>query len=456
MTSILNNYGSVQYSSPALRLMQTGWTFPKDVDLSVIEGTGSLNERLEQANSAIAAIEQRITTSAGTGEDELLHNIAWLPLIQLRQQLAAQAFKEMPRTKVEYDEATQVINDILRAAIRKKTGSEHNPVNRIEGFADEVALVTACLLDAEGQEHATHGVSRILTYAQAILDGKIKTDGVVTLEHETPGKLSFNGGGTFGQVAVQMALQGALNNMDTLPDDSALMVTMKNASHAGRLEWILRQATRKGYHSFALFNVDGKGRTAPFGGAESRLGTNPIAMGVSTGIDQDGIVGDSATTAWAEGAVRIAYLNNLTVPLDVLTTPDGEPTIHPAGVYKEGGPPDLLLPIGGDVAAYKGSVFGQMVKLLVDATSGRKAGNPVGTPGHNNLLLVLNKGDQSSFTTVADNAAYLRNCPPKPGHTVHLPGVGGLERLGLARQNGLKIATGTWEKVLELHRKVCA
>lgn len=447
MTHTSQIYTSRPYDNAALALLRSGWTLPSNIIMPTTENPMDL----EGVNSAIETVEKEMK-AAKDGESVILHNTAWLPLIMLRQKLAEEAFSNMPRTSVDFEEASKIIDDLLRAAIKNKTGNSHSRVNDIEGFEDEVALVTACLLDAEGQEHATHGVSRIITYVEAILQNKIKTNGVVRLENEAPGKLSFNGDGTFGQVAVQIALQGALKHMEDLPEDSALMVTMKNAYHAGRLEWILRQAAKKGYNSFALFNVDGRGRSAPHGGAESRLGTNPIAMGVSTGIGQDGIIGDSATTAWAEGAVRIAYLNNLTVPLDVLTTADGNPTVYPAGVYREDGPPDLLLPIGGEVASYKGSVFGTLVKLLVDATSNRAAGDPVGTPGRNNLLLVLHKGEQGTFDCANESARYLASSRPKPGQTVRMPGTGGVERLTFAKQNGLNIASGTWEKVLKLHR----
>ncbi len=455
MADILKTYNAIPYSPAASDLIKNGWTIPSDIEFPDLDHAASVSERLATVVEALKTVENRIHDENNQGVQELYHNMFWLPLIQLRQQLSQEAFDNMPTTLVGYDEAVNVVKEILYAAIKKQTGVNHVAVNKIKGYEDEVSLVAACLADAEGQKHETHGISRVLFYADAMSKNHINPNGIVKLISQTPGKLSFDGGGTFGQVAVQMSLQYALEHMDTLPEDSALMVTMRNAHHAGRLEWILRQAARNGCNSFALFNVDGHGRTSPHGGREGRYGTNPISMGVSTGIGSSGYVGDCSSTASVEGKVRVALLNNQTVPLGVLATPDGHPTIDPAGLYRENDY-DLLCSIGGEVAEHKGAMLGGMIKLLVDAATGRPLGDPVGITGRNNLVLLLHKTTSAGIASVKENAAYITSCPPKKSFTeIRLPGVGGMERLELAKANGLlKIASGTWEKVLVLHKEI--
>lgn len=455
MLNILRIYKAVPYTTEALKLLSNGWKVPEGLHVpSLDERTGDLTTRLDATKQALLEVEQLIGNTGSEAEQIVLHNAVRLPIIQLRQQLTNDAMANMPRTTVDYSAAKQIVEDILYAAIKKSTGSPHVAVNDIHGFKDEVDLVSSCLLNAEGQDHDTHGVSRVLDYAQAIIEGRINPKGKVELIKEEYGKLSFTGGGTFGQVAAQIALQEALEYMRDKPGGS-LTVTMRNAYHAGRLEWILRQAVREGYSCLAMFNVGGWGRTAPEpDGMEPRWGTNPIGLGVPTNIGEDGCVGDLATTARPEGWVRVAYLNNLIVPLDVLRTPDGYPTIDPAGVYREDDIPDLLLPIGGEVAAYKGAVLGEQVELFTDAVSGRKPGE-VSHPKGNNLVLFLCKGDDDVFASTREKLALIESCRTASGNPVRRPGGAGMKKHEESKVQGLSIASGTWQKVMDLHGQLC-
>jgi len=454
MLNILSVYKSVPYTNDALKLLRSGWTMPDDLEIPCLSDDNSvpIKDRLEVTKTTLVEVEGRIQNAGSEAEQILLHNIARLPIIQLRQKLTEEARVNMPRTIVTYPEAKQKTEEILYAAIEKVTGKPHVNVNQIWGYDDEVALVVATLLDAEGQDHETHGISRILDYTPAVLDGKINPQGKVASVKESYGKLSFDGDGTFGQVAVQMALQGGLEYMSHL-DDGSLVVVMRNAYHAGRIEWILRQAARAGYSSIAMFNVGGRVAPEP-DGMEPRWGTNPIGFGVSTGIGEDGVVGDIATTARPEGWIRVAYLNGLSVPLDVLRTPDGTPVIEPDGAYREKGLPDLLLPLGGEIAAHKGAVLGQMIDLFTDAASDRKVGEPM-LPKKNNLVLILNKDNEDVFVSMREKVSRIQSCKTASGNPVRIPGAVGLEKLGLAQVNGLNVAEEIWGQVDKLHSKLC-
>lgn len=454
MLNILRVYNTVPYTSEALKLLMSGWKLPLDLDIPCLadDSNAPLETKLKATKEALTIVEDRIAHSGSEAEQILLHNIARLPVIQLRQKLTEEARINMPRTIVPYTDAEQKLQEILYAAIEKKTGSPHAPINEIHGYDDEVILVSATLLDGEGQDHETHGISRILDYTPAILDGRINPKGKVSPTEKTYGKLSFDGGGTFGQVAVQIALQGGLEYMRDL-EAGALTVTMRNAYHAGRLEWILRQATKEGYSCLAMFNVGGRVAPEP-DGMEPRWGTNPIGIGVSTGIGEDGVVGDIATTARPEGWIRVAYLNGLSIPLNVLRTPTGTPVIEADGLYREQGLPDLLLPLGGEIAAHKGAVLGQQIDLFVDAVSGKKAGTPT-KPKENNLVLLLCKDNDATFGSTKEKVARIKSCKTASSNPVRIPGAVGLEKLKLAMTNGLTVAERTWEEVVKLHKQLC-
>lgn len=453
--NILKTFRPIPLTPGAIKLMASGWKPPEDIVIPDFSRANAppIDERIKQLRETILLAETGIRNST-PDEGLLLHNNVRLPLIELRQQLTNEARANMPLTKVSYDEAKKVVEEILYAAIQKKTGASHSKVNKIDGFEDEVKVVSEALADSQGQIHPTHGVIRILDYAEAILDGRINPQGEIKLVKEEYGKLYFDGGGTFGQAAVQYALQESLKFMDS-KEGGAVVVTLRNAYHAGRLEWIVRQAARQGYDSIALFNVGGWGRTGPEPDAmEPRWGTNPIALGASTGIGEDGSVGDVATVARPEGWVREAHLAGYPVPLGVVRTPEGTPTTETADVYrKDDLPPDMILPLGGELARHKGAVLGGQIELLADAFSGREEGE-ANKPKGNNLVLVLSKGNANTHAGTREKVAHIESCPTASSNPVRIPGKVGAEKLRAAKKDGLQVSTDIWGQILELHQSI--
>ena len=86
-----------------------------------------------------------------------------------------------------------------------------------------------------------------------------------------------------------------------------------NGRHIGRLgEWGELAADLGVLLYISLGSASGW-MTATFGAAEGRLGTNPIAFG-APGQDGDSFVMDFATSAAAEGKVRVARDSGKSVP----------------------------------------------------------------------------------------------------------------------------------------------
>ena len=81
------------------------------------------------------------------------------------------------------------------------------------------------------------------------------------------------------------------------------------------------------------------------GGAEGRLATNPVAVGIPTGDPQAPIVLDMTTSAVAEGKVRVRLNSGEPVPDGWMLDRDGQPTNDPADLYTE--PRGTILPFGG-------------------------------------------------------------------------------------------------------------
>jgi len=105
---------------------------------------------------------------------------------------------------------------------------------------------------------------------------------------------------------------------------------------------------------------------AIWGGAETLLGTNPLAVAIPAG-EEAPVVLDMATTVVSYGTVKNYRLQGKTMPADwMVSRTDGGPLTDP-----EKSAEGLLLPIGG----YKGSglalVLGLLAGTLIGASFGR-------------------------------------------------------------------------------------
>ena len=133
MSNILHVYKPVPYTHAALQLLTGGWQLPSGLDIPCLaEGeVDNLSVKLEQTGDALRRVETLIGKAGSDAERLLLHNIARLPVIELRQRLTREAFENMPRTVVDYSDAQKIMEEILYAAIEKKTGDKHTFLNTI-------------------------------------------------------------------------------------------------------------------------------------------------------------------------------------------------------------------------------------------------------------------------------------------------------------------------------------
>ena len=104
---------------------------------------------------------------------------------------------------------------------------------------------------------------------------------------------------------------------------------LRNSSHVGRIGHYAEQCARAGMASVHFVNVsDHEPLQAPYGCADSRLGTNPIAMGIP-GPDGPALILDMATSKIAFGKARVARNKGVPVPEGSLLDEDGAPTTDP-------------------------------------------------------------------------------------------------------------------------------
>ena len=206
-----------------------------------------------------------------------------------------------------------------------------------------------------------------MQYLRQIDEDELRPRATPEIERETPVMTLYNGHRCFGQLAAKVAIE---NGIGKARGNSVAVVGLKHSGHVGRLgEWV-GLAADEGLIGLAFANGGRSGGlVAPFGGAERRLGTNPIAVAIPL-KDRPAMLLDFATSAVAEGKVRVALNSGKPIPEGWALDKNGEPTQNPADVYDGG----MLLPAAG----HKGYGLALLTDYLGGILTG--AGGP-GIPG---------------------------------------------------------------------------
>jgi hydroxycarboxylate dehydrogenase B len=229
----------------------------------------------------------------------------------------------------------------------------------------EAATVARRLVEANLCGHDSHGVIRVHQYVTLIQEGRLVPNQHAELVREAGAVAVMDGRRGFGQIVAADAMEVAIARAR---EHGIALVTLRNASHVGRLaDWVL-MAAEAGQAAIVFCNgALHRPIVAPFGGAEARGSTNPIAIALPVEGGEP-LMLDFATSAIAEGKVRVASHKGVEVPEDCLIDADGQATRDPNVLYGE--PQGALLPFGGMVAGHKGGGLWLMCDLLAGGLSG--------------------------------------------------------------------------------------
>ncbi|MEO0362174.1 MAG: Ldh family oxidoreductase, partial [Pseudomonadota bacterium] len=195
----------------------------------------------------------------------------------------------------------------------------------------EAQAIAGNLVMANLSGHDSHGVVRTPRYlmnqraGQMVFGGRIETvvdGGVFAL---------FDGGLGFGQIVGEQATAEGIARAKA---HGVSVVALRRAGHLGRIgEWAER-AIAEGLASIHFVNVANSMLVAPFGAAERRISTAPVAVGVPNPGGDDFVL-DFATSKSAEGKVLVAMKGGKPPPAGSLIDADGSPSEDPRALYGE-------------------------------------------------------------------------------------------------------------------------
>jgi L-lactate dehydrogenase len=309
------------------------------------------------------------------------------------------------------------------------------------------------LVESDRMGYASHGISILPGYAQALAAKQIAADTHPALLRKRAGVQVWDGRRGFGQHIGKRVMAAAI---EATRGDGHCILTLRDSHHLGRMGHYGEQVAAQGFVLLAFTNVTHRDPTvAAFGGAQARLTTSPLCF-ASPLPGRPPLVLDMATSTIALNRARVLAADGQPAPQGALIDAQGRPTTEPSVLFAD--PPGALLPFGG----HKGYALGLVAELLAGVLSGGgtiQPAHPRGGLATNNVFAVLFNpamaGDMGWQTSEASAFIdYLLACPPALGSSgVQYPGQYEADNL-LRHRDHIELGRGSWERLAALAKRL--
>ncbi|MCC6609872.1 MAG: malate/lactate/ureidoglycolate dehydrogenase [Burkholderiales bacterium] len=310
----------------------------------------------------------------------------------------------------------------------------------------EAGLVAANLVMANLTGHDSHGIGVVPRYIESLREGSLAPNRHPAVKLDSGPMLALDGEAGYGQVigleATEMAIERAREH-------GVCVMALANSHHLCRIGQWAEQAIDAGLVSISFVNVISRSIVAPFGGTDARFGTNPVCVGIPL-AGQPPVVLDMATSAVAQGKVRLAYNKGEPLPPGLLLDDEGRPTTEPRfGVVPPFG---ALTTIG----QHKGYGLAVVCELLGGALTGGGTWHSDDRTRKrvlNSMLSVLidpaRLGTADAFAREAVAFAdWVRKSPPAASvDRVRIPGEPERETRARRSRDGIPIDETTWQEI---------
>ena len=319
--------------------------------------------------------------------------------------------------------------------------------------AREARIVAENLVAANLSGHDSHGVGMIPRYVESLFEGGLVVNQHPEIKFDGGAMLSLDGRKGYGQVIGLEAMEIAIARAR---QHGMCVMGLGYAHHLCRIGQWAEQAVAAGLVSLHFTNVISRSIVAPFGGADARFGTNPMTVGIPI-PDEPPFILDMATSAVAQGKVRVAHNKGEKVSPDWLIDDHGNPTADPRfGVIEPFG---ALRTFG----LHKGYGLAVMCELLGGALTGGGTWHSDDRSKKaiwNGMLTILidpqrlGTGDVFASET-REFLAFLRQSPPAAGNDrVRIAGEPERETRARRERDGIPVDDTTWAEILAAGAKL--
>jgi uncharacterized oxidoreductase len=315
----------------------------------------------------------------------------------------------------------------------------------------EAAIVADELVEASLMGLDSHGVIRIVQYAEDVFRGKIKPGAPVTVVQETPSTAIVDCGFNFGAVS---AVRMSDIVCEKARHANLACVVSRNGHHVGRLGAYVQRIAGQGMFGLGAANSSKHGHwVAPWGGTQGRLATNPIAYAVPTsGLP---VVFDMSTSMISEGKIRTLMAEGKTLPPGCIRNATGDSSTNPKDFY---GPPHGTIQPFGSELGYKGFGLGLLVEILGGLLAGHASS--LDLPYINGLCLMAVNPEafcgEERFKTLVDGLCeYVTSSPAALGYDeVVMPGMLDFRKREERLAHSIPVAESTWAEILRVARQL--
>jgi LDH2 family malate/lactate/ureidoglycolate dehydrogenase len=211
--------------------------------------------------------------------------------------------------------------------------------------------VVDCLLESDRRGVHTHGLIRLRSYVLQARAGEIAAAAEPYVVREHGPTSLVDGRLAFGAVTAVFAMDDAI---ERALEFGVGVAAVRNGTHFGSAACYSLRAARRSLIGIAATNTPAA--MAPWGGAEARLGNNPISVAGPAPF-----VLDLAQSVVSRGQIKLAQLAGLTIPDTWALDADGRPTTDPLAALE-----GALLPMAG----HKGSGLALAIEVLTGALAG--------------------------------------------------------------------------------------
>jgi uncharacterized oxidoreductase len=312
--------------------------------------------------------------------------------------------------------------------------------------ADEAKLVAENLVTANLMGHDSHGIGMMPRYVEALLEGGLHPNRQVEVKFDAGALLTLDGCAGYGQ---SIGLQATQMAIARAREHGTAIVALGNSHHLGRIGHWAEMALAQGLVSLHFVNVQSFARVAPFAGADRRFGTNPVCIGIPLPGEPPFLL-DMATSAVAQGKLRVAHNKRAKIPRGWLIDDQGNPTDDPRW--------GVLAPLGAMTCFGEHKGYG--LAVACELLGGALTGGGVTDYDNKTQRRVLNGmisividparlGTQQAFAKDAKSfLAWLRASRAAPGHDrVRIAGEPEREYRAKRERDGVPVDEETWKEI---------
>ena len=270
---------------------------------------------------------------------------------------------------INYEQERKLITGILSAS--HYSAEDADCVSRVVTHSDFVGMYS-------------HGLSRLTRYLRQIDVGVLNPEPKFEKVVDNEAVMVFDGDNGSGIVSVNRAYDEAIVRARKY---GVAVATGRRNANIGCGSYYGFRATAD--DMILLLCCNTYAFSAPFGGADRMIGTNPIIAAIPTDKECP-IVMDISTTNVALGKIQAAEREKKPIPLGWANDYDGKPTTDPAAAYAL-----------TSIAAHKGYGLAVIVDALSTFLSGAAYGSDIG------LFSKLEKENTGFFMVLIDPSKFM-------------------------------------------------